>query len=337
MTKQKVLPLLFLCFFAPLPSLSQTVIRVGHFPNVTHGQALLGRANGAFEKALGPQVKVQWKAFNAGPSVTEALFAGELDVAYVGPSPAVTAYVRSQGDALRVIAGGTSGGAALVVRAGSAIQKPEDFHGKRVASPQFGNTQDIALRDWLAKHGLKPRERGGDVQITPIANPDQLTLFLQKQLDAAWAPEPWAARLVREAGGRLLVDERSEWPNGQFASTLVIVSKKFLNQHPELVKHWLSAHVDLTNWINKNKADAERQINAEIARETGKGLTSAVIDDSFSRLDFTVDPIRCSIQTSAQRAADLGLFGGKGPDISGLFDLTLLNQVMAEKHLKAVQ
>jgi NitT/TauT family transport system substrate-binding protein len=337
MTKQKVLPLLFLCFFAPLPSLSQTVIRVGHFPNVTHGQALLGRANGAFEKALGPQVKVQWKAFNAGPSVTEALFAGELDVAYVGPSPAVTAYVRSQGDALRVIAGGTSGGAALVVRAGSAIQKPEDFHGKRVASPQFGNTQDIALRDWLAKHGLKPRERGGDVQITPIANPDQLTLFLQKQLDAAWAPEPWAARLVREAGGRLLVDERSEWPNGQFASTLVIVSKKFLNQHPELVKHWLSAHVDLTNWINKNKADAERQINAEIARETGKGLTSAVIDDSFSRLDFTVDPIRCSIQTSAQRAADLGLFGGKRPDISGLFDLTLLNQVMAEKHLKAVQ
>ena len=337
MKARALLPFLFLWLSAANFAMAQTVIRVGHFPNITHGQALLGRANGAFEKALGPQASVQWKAFNAGPAVIEALYAGELDLAYIGPSPAITGYVRSQGDTLRVIAGATSGGAALVVRADSGIQKPEDFHGKKVASPQFGNTQDIALRDWLSKHGLKPRERGGDVQITPIANPDQLTLFLRKQLDAAWAPEPWAARLIHEAGGKLLVDERNEWPNGQFASALVIVSRKFLDQHPALVKRWLEIHVDITNSINANKTDAKRQINAEIARETGKALPDAVIDDAFSRLEFTVDPVRSSVQTSARHAADFGLLGGKSPDLSGLFDLTLLNQVLKEKQLKVVQ
>ena len=238
---------------------------------------------------------------------------------------------------MRVIAGATSGGAALIVRADSGIQKPEDFHNKKVGSPQYGNTQDIALRAWLSKHGLKPRERGGDVQIIPVANPDQLTLFLRKQLDAAWAPEPWAARLIHEAGGKLLVDERSEWSSGQFASTLVIVRRKFLDQHPALIKRWLDIHIDITNEINANKTDAKRQINFEIARETGKALPDAVIDDAFSRLEFTVDPVRSSVQTSAKRAADLGLLGGKPPDLSGLFDLTLLNQVLKEKQLKVIQ
>jgi len=337
MKARALLAVLFLWFSVSPVAMAQTVIRAGHLPNVTHGQALLGRANGAFERALAPHASVQWKAFNAGPAVIEALFAGQLDLAYIGPSPAITAYVRSQGDALRVIAGATSGGAALVVRVDSGIQKPEDFHGKKVASPQFGNTQDIALRDWLNKYGLKPRERGGDVQITPIASPDQLTLFLQKQLDAAWAPEPWAARLIHEDGCKLLVDERNEWPNGQFASALVIVSKKFLEQHSDLVKRWLEIHVDLTNSIHASKAETKRQINREIARETGKALSDAVIDDAFSRLDFTVDPVRSSVEISARRAADLGLLGGRSPDLSGLFDLTLLNQVLKEKHLKAVQ
>jgi len=337
MKTPKLIAAMILWLATSLLAAAQTNIRVGHFPNVTHGQALLGRANGAFDKAFAGQAKVQWKAFNAGPAVVEALFAGEIDLAYIGPSPAVNAYVKSQGEALRVIAGATSGGAALIVRADSGISKPEDFHGKKVASPQFGNTQDIALRDWLAKHGLKPREKGGDVQITPIANPDQLTLFLQKQLDAAWAPEPWAARLIREANGKLLVDERNEWPNKQFSTALVIVSKKFLDQHPDLVKKWLNTHVDLTNWINKNKAEAKKQINAEIAKETGKALADQIIEDAFSRLDVTVDPVRSSVLTSAKHAADLGIFGGKQPDVSGLFDLTLLNQVLAEKKLKAVQ
>jgi len=172
------------------------VVRVGYFPNITHAQALVGRANGQFDKALGAGVQIEWKAFNAGPSAIEALFANAIDMTYVGPNPTVTGYVRSQGEAVRVIAGAASGGASLVVRQGSGIQQASDFHGKKVATPQMGNTQDVALRSWLRANGLKAREKGGDVQVLPITNPDQLTLFLKGQLDAAWAPEPWAARLV---------------------------------------------------------------------------------------------------------------------------------------------
>ena len=173
---------------------------MGYFPNITHAQALVGRANGQFEKALGPGVQIEWKAFNAGPSAIEALFANAIDLTYVGPNPTVTGYVRSQGEAVRVIAGAASGGASLVVRQGAGIQKASDFHGKKVATPQQGNTQDVALRSWLRANGLKPREKGGDVQVLPITNADQFTLFLKGQLDAAWAPEPWAARLVHEGG-----------------------------------------------------------------------------------------------------------------------------------------
>src|SRR3981189_299047 len=181
-----------------LVGMGQTVVRVGAFPNITHAQAMVGKANRWFENALGPTAKIQWTSFNAGPSAIEALFSGAIDMTYVGPNPAITGYVRSNGEALRIVAGAASGGVALVVRNDSGIQKPEDFHGKRVASPQLGNTQDVALRAWLLAHGLKSIDKGGDVQVIPLANPDQLTLFLQRQLDASWAPEPWATRLIHE-------------------------------------------------------------------------------------------------------------------------------------------
>src|SRR5579859_6739839 len=181
----------------------QTVIRVGAFPNITHAQAMVGKANGTFQKALGPGVKIEWTSFNAGPSAIEALFAGAIDMTYVGPNPTISGYLRSNGEALRVIAGAASGGASLVVRSDSGINKPEDFHGKRVGSPQLGNTQDVALRAWLKAHGMKPTDKGGDVQVVPLANPDQLTMFLQKQLDASWAPEPWATRLIHEGNAHL--------------------------------------------------------------------------------------------------------------------------------------
>src|SRR6202049_3425384 len=218
----------------PLAGQSPTAVRVGYFPNITHAQALIGKATGKFDQALAPGAKVEWKAFNAGPSAIEALFAGALDLAYVGPNPAISGYIRSQGAALRVIAGATSGGAALVVREGSGIQKPEDFHGKRVATPQLGNTQDVALRAWLHAHNLQTREKGGDVQVIPISNADQLTLFLKGQIDAAWAPEPWAARLVHEGDGRIFLDERDLWPDHQFVVTNVIVNPKFLKEHPDV-------------------------------------------------------------------------------------------------------
>src|SRR5437667_12103609 len=192
------------------------VIRVGAYPIITHSQAMVGKANGFFEKALGPGVKIEWKTFNAGPAAIEALFAGAIDMTYIGPNPAITGYVRSQGEALRVVAGTASGGASLIVRSDSGIHKPEDFHGKKIASPQLGNTQDVALRAWLKAHGMKSQDKGGDVQVVPLANPDQLTLFLKKELDAAWAPEPWPTRLIHEGNGRLFLDERDLWPQRQF-------------------------------------------------------------------------------------------------------------------------
>jgi NitT/TauT family transport system substrate-binding protein len=318
-------------------ALAQTTVRVGAFPNITHPQAMIGKANGWFEKAMGSQVKIDWKSFNAGPSAIEALFAGAIDLTYIGPNPAINGYVRSNGEALRIVAGATSGGAALVVRNDAGIQKAEDFHGKRVGSPQMGNTQDVALRAWLKSNGMKSRDKGGDVQVIPVANPDQMTLFLKKELDAAWAPEPWASRLIREANGRLFLDERTLWPNGQFITAHLIVSTKFLKEHPDLVKRWLEAHVELTDWINGHQADAKQLLNQQISKETGKALSPEVLNDSFGRLQVTYDPLKASLFNAARSAFDAGFLGRQMPDLSKLYDLSLLNQVLTAKGKKAIQ
>jgi len=314
-----------------------TVIRVGAFPNITHSQAMIGKANGFFAKALGPGVKIDWKSFNAGPAAIEAMFAGAIDMTYIGPNPAIQGYVRSNGEALRIVAGATSGGAALVVRNDSGIQKPEDFHKKKVASPQQGNTQDVALRAWLLAHGMKSTDKGGDVQVIPMANPDQLTLFLKRELDAAWAPEPWVTRLIKEGSGRLFLDERDLWPQGQFITCHLIVSTKFLRDHPDLVKKWIGAHVELTDWINGHMPDAKKILNQQIQNETGKALPPAELDEAFSRLQVTYDPLRASLLTAAKSSFDAGFLGRQMPDLSRLYDLTLLNQVLTEKGKKAIQ
>ncbi len=327
------------CLFSLLNILarSETVIRVGAFPNITHPQAMVGKNNGWFDKAMGPQVKIDWKSFNAGPSAMEALFAGAIDMTYIGPNPAISGYVRSNGEALRIVAGATSGGAALVVRNDSGIQRPEDFHGKKVASPQMGNTQDVALRAWLRANGMKSTDKGGDVQVIPLANPDQLTLFVKKELDAAWAPEPWATRLIKEGNGRLFLDERSLWPNGQFITSHLIVRTQFLKDHPDLVKNWIRAHVDLTDWINAHLPDAKKLLNLQIAKETGKALPDSVLDEAFSRMQATYDPLRGSLMNAAKSAFEAGFLGRQMPDLSSLYDLSLLNQVLAEKGKKTIQ
>ena len=313
------------------------VLRVGYFANITHAQALVGRANGQFEKTLGPGVQIEWKAFNAGPAAIEALFANAIDMAYVGPNPTVAGYVRSQGEAVRVIAGAASGGASLVVRQSAGITKASDFHGKKIATPQQGNSQDVALRAWLRANGLKPREKGGDVEILPISNADQFTLFLKGQLDAAWAPEPWAARLVHEAGGRIFLDERDLWPDREFVITDLIVRPKFLQDHPELVRNFLRAHVEVTEWINRNPSQAKQILNQQLQKETGKALAPEVLDDAFSRMTVTCDPIRSSLLKITQQAFDEGFLGRTQPDLSGLYDLTLLNEVLREKKARLVQ
>jgi len=315
---------------------AQTVIRVGAFPNITHPQAMVGKSKGWFEKAMGQGVKIEWRSFNAGPSAIEALFAGAIDMTYIGPNPAISGYVRSNGEALRIVAGATSGGASLVVRNDSGIEKPEDFHGKKVASPQIGNTQDVALRAWLIAHGMKSTDKGGDVQVIPLANPDQLTLFLKKELDAAWAPEPWATRLIKEGNGRLFLDERTLWPNGDFITAHLIVRTQFLNEHPDLVKNWLRAHVELTDWINGHLTEARQLLNQQIAKETGKALPDAVLDEAFGRMRATYDPLRGSLMNAARSEFEAGFLGRQMPDLSNLYDLTLLNQVLAEKGKKVI-
>lgn len=335
--KFKLLLLLGLLVAVSIAMHAQTVVRVGAFPNITHPQAMIGKANGWFDKAMGSQTKVEWKSFNAGPSAIEAIFAGAIDMTYVGPNPAINGYVRSNGEALRIIAGATSGGAALVVRNDSGIQKSQDFHGKKVASPQMGNTQDVALRSWLISQGLKTADKGGDVQVIPIANPDQLALFLKKELDAAWAPEPWASRLVHEASAHVLLDERTLWPSGQFITAHLVVSAKFLQSHPDIVEKWLRAHVELTDWIKDHPAEAKQLLNRQIQRETGKALSAPVLDDAYSRMQPTYDPLRASLMTAAKSAFDAGFLGRQMPDLSHMYDLSLLNKILVEKGKKPIQ
>jgi len=320
---------------AALPLNAQQAIRVGYFPNITHAQALVGQANGQFQKDFGSTATIQWQQFNAGPAEIEAIYAGAIDIAYIGPSPTISGYMRSNGEALRVIAGAASGAASLVVRNGSGINTVNDFHGKTIATPQIGNTQDVALREWLAIHGYKTIDKGGDVRVQPADNPDVLTLFLKGQLDAAWVPEPWATRLVHDGNGHIFLDERDLWPNRQFVAAHVIVSTKFLNAHPDLVKQFLRTHVALTDWINANPAAAKLLINQQLQKSTGKPLPTVILNEAYSRLTVTYDPIASSLYTSAQHSVDAGYLR-KLPDLSHLYDLTLLNQVLVEQKKKPI-
>jgi NitT/TauT family transport system substrate-binding protein len=314
---------------------SAAKIRVAYFPNLTHSQALIGISRGDFAKALGPSVTIDAKLFNAGPSVIEALFAGQIDLAYIGPNPAITGYVRSKGAALRVVAGATSGGAGLVVRPQAMIQTAADLSGKRIASPQLGNTQDIALRAYVAANGLRLTEKGGTVQVIPTDNPSILDLFRRGDIDGAWVPEPWTSRLIVDGGGTLFLDERSLWPNGDFTTAVVIVSKQFLDAHPDLVKAWLQAHVAVTIWEQSHADEAKALANEQIRIATGKALSVAVLDGAWSRERVTYDPIGASIVQSAKSAFAAG-FLDQDPDLTGLVDLTLLNQVLAEQGLSAI-
>ena len=322
----------------PAPTVTDPVtIRFGYFPNITHAQAVIGIADGTFQNAVGSNVKIDPKIFNAGPAAIEAMFAGQLDLTYIGPNPAINGYVKSNGEALRIVAGATSGGAVLVVRGDAGITKASDFAGKKIASPQLGNTQDVALRGWLLKQGLVLKEQGGTTQVIPIANPDILTLFQKKEIDAAWVPEPWGARLVREASGKIFLDERDLWPQGQFVTAQIIVSTQFLKAHPDVVKKILAAHVELTQRINADPTTAKQKLNQEIERLTGAALASQVLDDAWGRQLVTYDPISSSLTGSADAAFSAGFLGDTKPNLDNIYDLTILNQVLREKNLPAVK
>ncbi len=311
-------------------------LNLGYFPNLTHAVALVGVGRGTFQNALGPNVKLETKTFNAGPALIEALFAGDIDIGYVGPSPAINGYVKSHGQALRIIAGAASGGALLIVRPGANIQTASDLANKKIADPQLGGTQDVSLRYYLQQHSLQAADKGGNVQIIPTDNSTILTLFKQGKIDGAWVPEPWATRLVVEDKGKVFVDERTLWPNDKFITTDVVVRTAFLNAHPDLVNKFLQAHVDTVQYISSNTASAKSIANTQIKLITGKALPSNEMDMAFDHLDITYDPLTSTLAESANRAFVLGFLGSTKPDLTGIFYLGPLNQILASKGLPTV-
>lgn len=307
------------------PDAEAAALRLGYFPNITHATAIVGIERGIFAEALGDATQLTAHAFNAGPDVVEAIFSGALDASYIGPNPAINAFVRSQGRAVRIVSGATSGGAALVVR--PEITTAEQLAGKRLGTPQLGNTQDVALRAWLAEQGLETNlEGGGDVAIMPQANGDILSAFAAGGLDGAWVPEPWATRMVEEAGGHVLVDERELWPDGRFVTTHLIVATTFLEEHPDLVKRLLEGQVEASRYVNEEPETAQETVRQAIARLTGSQLDAQIVAKAWRHLVFTNDPIGSSLAKSASDAKALGLL--ENAELDGIYSLDLLNEVL---------
>jgi NitT/TauT family transport system substrate-binding protein len=309
-------------------------LRLGFFPNLTHAPALVGLQQGLFKAALKDVgVTVTPTAFNAGPDAVSALFGGSLDISYIGPNPTINAFAESGGRAVRVIAGAASGGAALVVRPG--ITSPAGLRGRKLATPQLGNTQDVALRYWLTQNGLtSDPEGGGDVSIVPQANAEGLTAYSSGQIDGAWVPEPWVSEYLK-AGATVLVDEKALWPEGAFVTTNVLVRTEFLEQHPDVVEAFLAGHLDALQVIEQEPAAAAEAANTSLQSLTGASLAPDVLARAFDEVDFTADPLPATLQASAQHAMQVGLLDeAKVTEAGGLpgtlYDLALLNRALAD-------
>ena len=330
---------LLLVFTAIVPAVLSSVhaapkrVRIGHFPNITHAQALYARAGGQFEKKLG--VPIEWTSFNAGPTAIEAIFANAIDATFIGPNPAINGFIRSKGEVFVIVAGAAAGGAGLVVRSDAGIQSDKDFGNTIIATPQLGNTQDVAARVWFAEHRYKLKEKGGNVSLLPLSNPDQLLMFQKKAIHGAWTVEPWLSRLELEGGGRLYVDEKTLWPDGRYVTTQLIVRKAFLTANAGLVEALVEALVEVTQQINADKAAAAQVLNAELKKLTGKPLPDAVMTRAMQRVELTWDPIPASLRASAAHAYQVG-FLRESPDLNGIHLLATLNRVLAAKGLATV-
>ncbi len=280
----RFLPLLLLGLAAARAE--KVTLRVGYFPNVTHAQGIVGsqttrEKRGWFEERLGPDVTIQWYPFNAGPSAMEAIFAGSIDLTYVGPNPALNAYIRSRGDEIRILAGAAEGGAALVVPGHGRVKQPADFRGGRIATPQLGNTQDVAARAWLKKQGFRITLTGGDVLVVPTANPDQLQLFQQGKLDGVWTVEPWVSRLELEAGGKIFLAQDDA------VTTVLVSSVRLLRRQPAVAEKFRAAHVELTAWLNAHPDEAKNLVRAGLTAETKREMSAAIVASAWRRLKFT--------------------------------------------------
>ncbi len=304
---------------------SEPTLRLGYFANLTHALPVLGVANGQFQQALG-STKLETQIFNAGPAAIEAVNSGAIDATFIGPNPAISAWTQSNGSAIRIVSGATSGGAEFVVKPGITTS-PDSLRGKTFASPQLGNTQDVALRYWLKQQGLSaPKEGDGDVNVAPQENAQTLDLFKQGKIDGGWLPEPWSSRLVQEGGGQVLVNEKDLWPNGQFVTTHLIVSQIFLEKNPDQVKALLQGVVNTESTIKANPAKARVEVNAVLTTLTGKALDDVVLARAWDNLKITVDPIATSLKADLDYAVDVGI--SKPADLNGIYDLSILNGIL---------
>ena len=298
---------------------SENRIRVAFFPNVGHAIPIIGTETGIFSNGLGNQTVIETKLFDSGPQVIESLFANSIDIAYVGPGPAINGFLKSENKGIKILSGAASGGASFIVHPDSSISTINDFPGKRIAAPQIGNSQDISLRTYLSENGLKTAEKGGSVVVFNIPNPDIYTLFVKGEIDAAWVPEPWATILVNELGGKRLFYEEELWPDKQFASVLLIGRSDFIEKHPQIIQNWISSHMETVDRINSNPNESELIFNQFLKKTLGQSLPEQIVSESLANLEITSDPITNSIYIFAERADSLGYLGRHGYDLEGIF------------------
>jgi NitT/TauT family transport system substrate-binding protein len=294
-------------------------IRISYFPNIGHAIPIVGMEKGFFEKSIGNQTKIETRIFDSGPQAIESLFANSIDVAYVGPGPAINGYLNSENHNVKILAGAASGGASFIVHPNSEINSISDFAGKKIAAPQIGNTQDVSLRHYLSENGLKPSEKGGSVVVYNISNPDIYTLFVKGDIDGAWVAEPWATILEIELDGKRLFHEEELWPNNEFISVLLIANATFVEKNPALITDLLNSHKETAIWINQNPLETRIVFNNFLNSYLGQSLSDDVVDIALSNIVITVDPLRDSVYSFAEKANALGYLGRNGYNLSEIF------------------
>ena len=299
--------------------LSENNLRIAYFPNIGHAIPIVGMEMEFFSEKINPNVEIQSRIFDSGPQVIESLFANSVDIAYVGPGPAINGFLNSENNNIQILSGAASGGASFIVHPESEINSASDFSGKKIAAPQIGNTQDVSLRHYLSENNLKPAEKGGSVIIYNISNPDIYTLFVKGDIDGAWVAEPWATILETELNGKRLFFEEDLWPNKQFASVLLIANTDYVKKNPELISKFLLSHHHTVDWINENPLETRIIFNNFLKSHLGQSLSDDVVDISLSNLEITTNPVKDSVYSFAEKANVLGYLGRNGYDISEIF------------------
>ena len=304
---------------SPSETTHDAKLRIAYFPNIGHAIPIVGMENGFFQDGLGDQIKIETRVFDSGPQAIESLFADSVDLAYVGPGPAINGFLNSENNNVQILAGAASGGSSFIVHPNSEITTGADFAGKKIAAPQIGNTQDVSLRNYLSEHQLKTADKGGSVIVYNIPNPDIYTLFVKGDIDGAWVAEPWATILETELDGKRLFHEEELWPDNEFASVLLIGNVEYVENNKQVVQNFLSAHHETMLWINENPKDTRIAFNNFLDSHLGQSLSDDVVDIALSNLKITDDPKSDSVFSFAEKADTLGYLGRNGYDLSGIF------------------